>query len=178
MAGTLCCAPSWAQDKPIMPTIPETQIEPRTVATPFEFVSAASSADEFEIKAAQIALQKAQLPEVKAFAQMMIDDHTKSTVALMSAAKSDNVDIAAPSPDGEQQGMLGKLEQANAPDFDRVYVETQVFVHQRALSLFRGYSEGDAALNRFAMGTLPVLTSHYNAITELAGKVEAESAVQ
>jgi len=161
-----------------MPTIPETQIEPRKVATPFEFVSAASSADEFEIKAAQIALQKAQLPEVKAFAQMMIDDHAKSTAALMAAAKSDSVDIAEPSPDGEQQGMLGKLDQANSSDFDRVYVETQVFVHQRALSLFQGYSEGDAALNRFAMATLPVLSKHYAAITEMAGKVGAENAVQ
>ena len=163
-------APTFAQSQSdsSVPTIPETQIEPRKVATPYEFISAASSADEFEIKSSTLAKTLASSAEVKAFADMLISDHTAAMAELIAAGKADKVEIAAPSPDGEQQGLLAKLENVKGEDFDKMFIQAQLFVHQRAIALFKGYAGETSNLGKYANKTLPTLTGHYAMATKLA----------
>ena len=161
-----------------VPTIPETQIEPRTVATPYEFISAASSADDFEIKSSTLAAERAASADVKAFAAMLVEDHTAAMAKLMEAGKADGVEIAQPSPDGEQQGLLGKLEAVEGAAFDRMFIQAQVFIHQRAIALFKGYGEGSSNLNRYAASSLPTLSAHYATALQLAQAMEMENAAQ
>lgn len=173
-------SPAFAQSQAdsSVPTIPESQIEPRKVATTFEFVATASSGNAFEIEAARLALEKAQSPEVKALAQTMLDDHTAAQEELLAVGKSANTDIAKPAPDGEQQGLLDKLAAADAAAFDAAYIDSQVFAHQRALALFKGYAEGSEPLNQYAAKTVPVLQMHYQMVLDLAAKLPGEAAVQ
>src|SRR3978361_1005602 len=49
-----------------------------------QFRAKASSSDAFEVLSSKIALTHATNPDLKAFAQMMIDDHTKSTDRLVA----------------------------------------------------------------------------------------------
>jgi putative membrane protein len=173
-------SPAFAQSQSdsSVPTIPESQIAPRTVATTYEFVATASSGNAFEIEAATLALQKAQAPEVKALAQKMLDDHTAAQAELLAVGKTANTDIAKPAPDGEQQGLLDKLGAADPAAFDAAYVDSQVFAHQRALALFKGYAEGSEPLNQYAAKTLPTLQMHYAMVLDLAAKLPGEAAVQ
>ncbi|WP_155256475.1 DUF4142 domain-containing protein [Mesorhizobium loti] len=169
------------EQKPSVPTIPATQIEPRKVATALEFVATASSANSFEIDAAKLALKRAQAPELKAFAQRMIEAHSPAQEELLAIAKSGDKtkEFAEPAPDGEQQGILAKLASVkDGPDFDKMYIEGQIYVHQRAISLLKGYSDGDSDLNRFAAKTLPTIIDHYQMAQELGSKLNVKAPAQ
>src|SRR5689334_8383477 len=58
-----------------------------------QFVTKAAQGNLAEIKTSQLALEKAQSPEVKSFAQRMIDDHQKASSELESIAQAKNLKV-------------------------------------------------------------------------------------
>ena len=166
-----------AADK-VAPTIPETLIKPAEMSSPYEFLSASTSADEFVIKASALAATNAASPEVVALAKDLAAAHTAAMAASQAAAKQDKVDIAAPSPDGEQQGLLGKLEGLKGAEFDRAYVEALLFVHQRTIAYTRGWADEGGSLGTFAADSVATLVTHYQSLLALAEKVGIGSATQ
>lgn len=154
------------------PTIPKSQLDATPAFSPYAFVATAAASNDFEMKAAELALQRAGDPEVKAFAQMMLDDHAKAQKELIAAGEADKVEIGQPGVDGEQDGILGKLEPTKGAEFDRLYVETQVLAHKRSVSLFQGYQDGDTNLHKFAQKSLPTLTAHYDQALKLAERLK------
>lgn len=176
----IVAAPAYAQtasDK-VAPTIPETQIEPAELSSDYEFLAAATSADQFIIDAAALAQANAESADVKAIAQELSDTHTASMSAAMDAGKADEIEIAEPSVDGEQQGLLGRLEALKGAEFDSAYVESQLFVHQRAIAYYRGYADAGNNLATFASETAPQLVTQYNALVALADAVGIGEAAQ
>lgn len=74
-----------------------------------------------EVEAGKLASQKAHNPEVKQFAEKMVEDHGRKLEDLKSLAEKKGV--AAPNkPSGEQQAMLEKLQAASGEQFDRIYM--------------------------------------------------------
>ena len=61
-----------------------------------DYVPKAAMADMYEVAAAKIAEKRATSPEVKAFAKMMVTDHTKSTAMIKAAVKTAGLNIAPP----------------------------------------------------------------------------------
>ena len=157
-----------AQTDSLVPTIPATQIKPAELSSPYEFLSAATSADDFIIKAGALAATNAESPEVKSLAAQLAAEHSAMMKESQAAGKSDQVDIATPSVDGEQKGLLGKLEPLTGADFDRAFVEAQIFVHQRTIAYYSGYADEGNNLAQFAATALPKLVEHYTALLELA----------
>lgn len=160
-----------AQTDSLSPTIPATQIEPADLATPYEFLSVSTSADDFIVKLGALAQVNAGSAEVKALAAELADRHMKLIQDANAAGKLDKVDIAEPSVDGEQRGLLGKLEPVKGADFDRAFVEAQIFAHQRAIAYFAGYADEGNSLAKYAAATLPTLTADYGKLQALAAKV-------
>jgi putative membrane protein len=120
------------------------------------FVTAAATSDMYEVTAGKIALQMAQSPDVKAFAQAMIDAHTKTTETLKGILASNNIAVTPPAHvDDRRQGMLDNLRGAKAGDFDHRYITQQVAAHKEANILMRGYAkDGDnKAIKAFAADT-------------------------
>src|SRR5690242_19594464 len=74
------------------PSSPE-QIQPATITDPQQFATKAGAAGLFEIQSSQLALTKLQNADIKAFAQMMIDDHTKAGSALKAEAGTQGVTV-------------------------------------------------------------------------------------
>ena len=153
-------------------TVPQSQLAPVPAFSPYAFLATAAAGNAFEVEAAKIAVAKAADAEVKAFAETMLADHTKAQEEMIAAAKADKVEIAEPSMDGEQDGMLDKLKPAGGEVFDRLYVETQVAAHQRAVALFEGYQEGDTRLHDFARKALPLLKHHHEMILAIATRLK------
>ena len=89
LALALMAGPVLAQDaaSSSYPSSPH-QIQPATVSDPQEFVTKAAGAGSFEIQSSQLALTKSQNAGITAFAQMMIDDHTKAAEGLKTAAQT------------------------------------------------------------------------------------------
>ena len=146
------------------------------VVTTDMYVTQAAVADLFELESSKLALEKSQNAEVKRFAQMMVDDHTKSTESLKIAAGSVSGPNAVPeSMDLQHEGLLDDLKAAKAgAAFDRAYLETQVSGHQDALKLHRSYSEqGDnAALKTHATTSVPIITAHLDEAEKIASAVK------
>jgi putative membrane protein len=136
------------------------------------FVTAAAISDMYEVTAGKIALQRASSPDVKAFAQKMVDAHTETTAKLKSILASNNIAVTPPAHvDNRRQGMLDNLRGASAADFDHRYVTQQVAAHKEADILMRGYAkDGDnASVKQFASDTLKAVTEHL----AMAKKIEA-----
>ena len=116
------------------------------------FVDNITQGNMYEIKAAQIALQKSKSPDVKAFAKMMATDHTAMTNELKplitKAGKT-----PATALDQRRQGLLDNLNAASAQDFDKTYIDQQVAGHDETLTLVKGYADnGDDAGLKAAAG--------------------------
>jgi putative membrane protein len=179
LAVVACLAsPALAQDpaRKVVPTIPESQIAPADLSSPYEFLSAATSASEFIRQAGALAEAKQSSAAVKATASALGDTHTQLIADARSAGKTDGVEIAKPSVDGEQQGLLGKLQGLDGAEFDRALIEAYVFVHQRAIALYRGYAEKADSLGKFAAAASLQITTDYSKVAQMATMSGAEAA--
>jgi putative membrane protein len=139
------------------------------------FVTAAAISDMYEVTAGKVALQRAQSPDVKAFAQKMVDAHTMTTQKLKSILASHNVDAAPPAHvDTRRQAMLDDLRGAKAADFDHRYITQQVAAHKEADILFRGYAkDGDNnAIKDFAATTDKDIKMHLSMAQELNNSIK------
>jgi predicted outer membrane protein len=154
----------------LTPTIPETQIEPAPLSSPYEFLSVATSASDFFVESAALATAKNASSEVKALAETLTATHKAMKADLAAAGKTDGVEVAKPAMDGEQTGLMGKLRPLDGPAFDAAYVDAQLFVHQRTIAYFRGYADRQDALGEAARRLMPTLVADYVGLVALAEK--------
>jgi putative membrane protein len=120
-----------------------------------QFVETAGVAGMFEIQSSQMAEQKSQNADVKAFAQRMITDHTKAAAELDTVAKSEKFVVPAKL-DAKHQKMIDELKSTAT----------------QAVELFNKYGkQGDnAALAHLAEKTLPTLQEHYDMVKKISVK--------
>jgi putative membrane protein len=153
---------------PAAPNSPD-QIQPATITDPQEFSTKAAGAGDFEIQSSQLALTKSQDADIKAFAQMMIDDHTKAAAGLKAAAASQGNIMLPTVPDADTTSKLQQVRGLTSADFDKLCVQMQTDAHVQAVALFAGYAANGAAcpLKDFAAQTLPTLKMHYQHVIAL-----------
>ena len=117
--------------------------------------------DIFEITTSMMAQKHASNPQVKAFATMLIADHTNLTNDALAAAKGAGVMAPPPELSPMQKQMITQL-MAAGPNFDRVFLQQQLTAHQEALPVQTAYAaNGDIpALRSAAAGAVPVVQRH------------------
>ena len=76
---------------------PSGQAPPGNAVDAQSFAKQAMLANKAEVKLGELAGQKAQSADVKAFAQMMVKDHTNGLNTLKAAVKGQGVEEPAPS---------------------------------------------------------------------------------
>jgi putative membrane protein len=135
------------------------------------FVNKARNAGLAEVKAGEIAAQRAQDAKVKAFAQRIIDDHNKANRQLEDLAKRKGWEIAT-TIDENCQKELDRISAATAQEFDRMYMEGQLKAHEAAVKLFEKESQigQDQDLKAWAVKTLPTLQEHLQLAKDTAEK--------
>lgn len=136
-----------------------------------DFVNLAGQSDMLEIQSSKLALQKSDNAKTKAFAQHMIDDHTKTSTELKDLVSGGKVKVNPPpaSLDKSHQAKLDKLTKLQGKDFTKQYDDMQVSAHKDAVSLFERYGkDGDNPdLKSFAARTLPKLQEHLKMAQDL-----------
>ncbi len=136
-----------------------------------DFMKQAAQNGAAEIEASQLALQKARNPEVKAFAEKMVADHTKTSEELKQLAASKNVKL----PEGPSMKQKAELKMVSAGDdakFDERYAKAfGVKAHQETIKLFQeaAAKATDADVKAFAQKTLPALNHHLEMARALEG---------
>lgn len=129
-----------------------------------------------EIEAGKLALNKAEDPRVKDFAQKMVDDHTKLLDDLKKVAEAKNVELPT-APDAKHQRLMKKLQSASGTKFDREYMKAMVKDHRDTLKLVQRTAKGakDADLKSAAQQASPEIQDHLKMAQSLS-KSEKRSA--
>ncbi len=101
-----------------------------------EFLKKAAQGSVDEIELAQLALKKATGEDVKAFAQKMVDDHTK----LIEDMKPFAIEAGLEKPshaDAATEAEKLKLDVLSGEKFDKAYIKAMVEDHHKDLLEFR-----------------------------------------
>ncbi|MBA4793803.1 DUF4142 domain-containing protein [Phenylobacterium sp.] len=139
------------------------------------YVPAAHIADMYEIRAAEIALEKGQDARVRELAQMIISDHrtmaSQMEAALPQAQLEENVTLPEQM-DERRQGMIDNLQAASADTFDLAYLHQQLAAHLEALTLHSEYAEaGDSeVLKPIAAQAAEKIEKHLAMVREVGGE--------
>ena len=94
-----------------------------------EFVKDVASKNLAEMELSRLALNKATSPEVKAFAQMMIQEHGAAEAALKGVLSGQSIQLPT-ALDDKHREPIEELSGKQGPDFDRDYLETMIESHQ------------------------------------------------
>ncbi len=136
------------------------------------FATEAAQGGAAEVKMGKLAAEKASDADVKAFGQMMVDDHSKANEQLMEVAKEKGMTLPSePSP--KQQATYDKLSAMSGADFDKAYVKTMMKDHEEDVKAFEKESmKGkDEKIKSFATETLPTLKGHLDKIKSIHNKM-------
>ncbi|MGE0520365.1 MAG: DUF4142 domain-containing protein [Candidatus Binatia bacterium] len=131
-------------------------------APPPQFVTEAAASNVAEVEMSRMAAQKSTNREVKRFAQMMIEDHTKAGKELQALAKQHHWKLPT-APTSEHKSTLTDLRKKSGADFDRAYASEMLKDHEKDVELFRqaaSQEQLDPKLRQFAQKTLPTLEHH------------------
>lgn len=125
--------------------------------------------DVFEITTSMMLLQKSQNQQVRAFATMLIADHTMLTNTALATAKGAGVMPPPPELSPAQKAQITQLHNATPATVDRVYMQQQVPAHQQALAINQGYgpSGDNPALRQAASGAVPKIQQHLGEAQQL-----------
>jgi len=160
-------------------TVPNPAIGQPTKSPAFadsRFLKNASEANHAEIEASKLALAKSSSADVKAFAQQMIDDHTKAQNELQDLANGINV-IVSGKPSLTQQAEIKLLSERKGSGFDQHYAQSiGIAAHQDAVKLFQKEADKgvDPDVKAWAAKMLPALKHHLDMAQGLKTKTDAE----
>jgi putative membrane protein len=114
-----------------------------------------------EVKAGQIASEKAKDARVKNFAAMMVHDHSAANDQVRNLASQRNVTLPAAVSDANQKATddLGKK---TGSDFDKSFMNMMVKDHNNAIDMFKKAADkvNDTEVKSFINNTLPTLQMH------------------
>jgi len=159
-------AATMAFNRPLLATTSMTAL----AVTTDEFVNKVTTSNMFEIKSGKLASEKAKHEDVKAYGEDMVEDHTGANEKLMELVKDEKIDVRASRElDEQNKENLNKLKNAPGEKFDAIYVPMQMLAHEKAVNLFRDYSESgeNEALKDWAVEMLPNLKEHLGEARDL-----------
>ena len=114
-----------------------------------------------EVELGKIAAEKASSPDVKKFAQRMVDDHTKANDELKTLAQNKNITLPT-TLDATHKAHVDRMSKMSGEAFDKSYMRDMVADHQKAVTAFRTESTSgkDPDVKAWAAKTLPTLQEH------------------
>lgn len=101
-----------------------------------QFIMTASQGDLTEITLSKLALTKSSNPQVKAYAQKMIHDHTELEAKMKPFAEQMSVPPAT-ALNPEHQQLLDQLQGLSGADFDKQYMSDMDTSHHSTLDAFK-----------------------------------------
>jgi putative membrane protein len=177
LAATVLTAPASAKEILGLGTPDATQFRAKVTAS-----------DAFEVLSSRIAKTHATDPDIKAFAEMMVTDHTATTNQLIALggiskasleskmnAGTDGKFAANDLIDSDHANELNSLNSKSNEDFNKTYIADQVKGHEDAIALLEDYARnGDnQKLRDFAKAILPKVKEHLARAQGLQKKVGA-----
>ncbi len=133
------------------------------------FLRKATAAGLAEVQLGQLAVQKAESAEVKAFGQKMVADHTALNESMKPIA--DSLGVMLPKKiSKEHQAEIDKLNTLSGADFDTEYLTFMVRDHHKDLREFRSEAEyaSDPTLKDAVTKAADIIREHTVMVEKLA----------
>ena len=134
-----------------------------------QFVNDLGSGNMTEIDLGQVAQQKGASPEVKAFGEMLVRDHTKALDALKEAAAQQNLQVPAMVNEKHRE-LRDRLSILTGSEFDRAYIDAMIEAHEATVEKLEDRKGADA-LSQFASTILPTVQQHLEQAKQIRGKL-------
>ena len=162
LATLSACAPAFA-------TPAKTQAA--TAHQDTKFLEKANQGSVDEIDLAKLALQKSNNPDIKNFAQRMIDDHGKLIDDMKRFDNEAGLQVPA-HPDASTEAEKLKLDALSGESFDKAYIRAMVEDHHKDLEAFRAEAKdtGYPAFRDAVSQGEQVVREHLQLIDDLAKK--------
>jgi putative membrane protein len=138
-----------------------------------EFIAKAGMGGLAEVQTGNLGLQKASNPDVKAFAQRMVTDHSRANEELQLLATAKGVGLPTEL-NGDPRKALDHLASLSGAAFDKAYMDHMVEDHIEDVAEFEKASQTaqDSELKAWAAKTLPTLQDHLRQAKETQGKLK------
>jgi putative membrane protein len=126
-----------------------------------EFAVEAADGGMLEVELGKLAQANAASPEVKKFAQMMVDDHSKANDELKALAAQKSITLPAAMSE-KCQKKYNDLTEKKGEEFDKDYVSLMVSDHKDDVDAFEKEADkgNDPELKAWAGEKLPTLRHH------------------
>jgi len=124
------------------------------------FMKDIATAGNAEVAMGNIAKEKTTNPRVKAFAEMMVKDHTSAGDDLKSIASKKSVTL--PTDAGDHQKHIDDMNKETGPKFDKDYMKMMVDGHKKVVDELEKESQKgtDPDVKNFASEKLPTIRMH------------------
>lgn len=125
-----------------------------------------------EVEAGKMAVSKSQSADVKAFAQQMIDDHSKALTDVQGLASTKGVTLPTEL-DAKHKAMAAKLDKLSGAAFDKEYMKNAGVADHKTVHATLVKDEKaakDADVKALAGKMLPVVEQHMKSAEMIAGK--------
>ena len=154
-------------------TYPSTQTQLPTSLSPTSdsrFTQTAMSGSATEIALARVAVTKTQSPEVRSFAQQMLDDHRQIATNIDNFALQRGY-VVNWSITPEQQATIDRLSAMDGAAFDDAYMQEMVRAHQNTVSMLQAQSNSGTETATLARETLPTVEHHLMMARDIDARV-------
>ena len=126
-----------------------------------EFAISAADGGLMEVKLGELALINGSSPQIKAFGQTMVDDHSKANSELAALTAQKQISIPATLSE-KKQTQYDDLSKMKGSEFDKAYAKFMVEDHKEDIEAFKKEAEKgtDAGLKAWAAAKVPTLEHH------------------
>lgn len=158
----------------VVATAPAAQPRVPVAAADLSFASAAAGHGIYEAQVGELALQRAQHPEVREFGRMMVNDHRKANSELVTLMREKGV-VLPTTMQPAMQAKLTQLSTLSGEAFDRAFIRmVGLQDHSVDIAMFEQASRSvaDAELRAWATRSLPVLRKHHRSAERIAAVME------
>jgi putative membrane protein len=111
-----------------------------------DFINHQLSDGTAEVELGKMASQRAVNPDVKRFADMMVQDHTKAGSELKEVAAKYNVTPDTTKDADKHKDLMDRLSKLRGADFDREYIKAMVDDHENAVDSLESRVDSTAGL--------------------------------
>jgi len=137
-----------------------------------------SSMNEFEIQAGELAQQRAQDPQIKDYAQKIVQEHQQATDQIKQIAQAVGVDVSSNQLDDVHKAKLAELQKKQGEAFDKCYIFGQAGGHLTAVlgTQYAAQTAQNDQLKQFLMQLQPKLQQHLQQAMQISGAGSARMA--
>ena len=131
------------------------------------FITKAIQGNLAEVQMGQLAQEKSQNSDIKAFGQQLVNDHNDANSKATGVAK--DLGVTPPEePSKKQQADYNKLSKLSGDAFDKQFAKHMVMDHKKDIREYQTDSKKKDPTASYASDTLPTLQKHLEAAQSLA----------